>query len=153
MNIIRYKTPELAAWTPLDRLSPLRELLDSACRFPMSQLCETRPTARVEYTSPAVNLRHDDDGYTLEVEMPGVTKSGVEITFDDGKLTVIGHRAEMPAPGTAVYTEAPGRGFRRVFDLDPSIDPEKINASIEQGLLTIRLQKAEASKPRKISVG
>lgn len=120
----------------------------------MSQICETtRPTARVEYTTPAVNLRHDDDGYTLEVEMPGVAKSGVEITFDDGKLTAIGHRAEKPLPGTPVYTESTGRGYRRVFDLDPSIDPEKIQASVEQGLLTIRLQKAEASKPRKISVG
>jgi len=117
---------------------------------------ETRPAAaacRVEYSVPAVNLRHDDDGYTLEVEMPGVAKGGVEITFDDGKLTVLGHRAGSPASGQPVYAESTGRGYRRVFDLDPSIDPEKISAAIEQGLLTIRLSKAEASKPRKITVG
>jgi len=123
----------------------------------MSQIatCESRPATaeRVEYTIPAVNLRHDEDGYTLEVEMPGVSKSGVEITFDDGKLTVAGQRAKSEAPGKAVYAESAGHGFRRIFDLDPSIDPEKISASIDQGLLTVRLSKAEASKPRKIAVG
>ncbi len=122
----------------------------------MSQLtkCETPAAAadRVEYTPPAVNLHHDTEGYTLEVEMPGVSKDGVEITFNDGKLTLTGHRAESPEAGKAVYVESGGRGYRRVFDLDPSIDPAKIGASIEQGLLTVRLPKAEASKPRKITV-
>ncbi len=123
----------------------------------MSQetLCESRPAAasRVEYNVPAVNLHHDEEGYTLEVEMPGVAKDGVEITFDDGKLTVVGHRAERSSSGQAVYAESTGRGYRRVFDLDPSIDPGKISASSEQGLLTVRLPKAESSKPRKIAVG
>ena len=123
----------------------------------MSQLtkCESRPAAaeRVDYSVPAVNLRHDDEGYTLEVEMPGVSKDGVEITFDDGKLTVAGHRRHGELPGKPVYAESAGHGYRRVFDLDPSIDPEKISASINQGLLTVRLSKAEASKPRRIAVG
>jgi HSP20 family protein len=122
----------------------------------MSQLtkCESpAATARVEYTTPAVNLHHDTEGYTLEVEMPGVAKDGVEITFDDGKLTLTGHRAETPDAGKAVYVESGRQEYRRVFDLDPSIDPAKIGASMDQGLLTVRLPKAEASKPRKITVG
>lgn len=123
----------------------------------MSQqtICETKPAtaSRVEYDIPAVNLRHDDEGYTLEAEMPGVAKGGVEITFDDGKLTVVGHRAGDRASAKPVYAESSGRSYRRVFDLDPSIDAEKISASINQGLLTVRLPKAEASKPRKITVG
>jgi HSP20 family protein len=99
-----------------------------------------------------VNLHHDADGFTLEVEMPGVRKDGVEITFDEGKLILTGHRAAPAVSGKAVYTESAGRTFRRVFDLDPSVDSGHIGATIEQGLLTVRLPKAEASKPRKIAV-
>ena len=125
----------------------------------MSQLIDQNPEAaarrapRVEYSTPPVNLRHDADGFTLAVEMPGVAKNGVEITFDDGKLTLVGHRAERVAPGARLHGESGSRDYRRVFDLDPSIDPARITASIEQGLLTVHLPKMEAAKPRKIAVG
>ncbi len=122
----------------------------------MSQLItkkEAGPAAaRVDYTVPAVNLHHDVDGYTLEVEMPGVGKNGVEVTFEDGKLILIGRRNSNEGHGRPVYFESGHRDYRRVFDLDPSVDAGQISASIEQGLLTVRLPKAEASKPRKIAV-
>jgi HSP20 family protein len=112
---------------------------------------QAAPT-RVEFVVPRVNIHQDAEGYILEVEMPGVAKSGVEVTFEDGKLTLIGHRAEGEHSGQVVYRERAATGYRRVFDLDPSIDSEKISAVIEQGLLTVRLHKAEAAKPRKITV-
>lgn len=119
------------------------------------EICECGPAeaGRIEYAIPAVHLQHDGDGYLMELDMPGVGKDGVEITFNDGQLTVVGHRAEAAPAGKVVYSEAGGHSYRRVFDLDPSIDPEKIHATIEQGLLTVRLSKLEASKPRKIVVG
>ena len=123
----------------------------------MSQLATTENRTEnagcLEYVSPAVNLHHDADGFTLEAEMPGVRKEGVEITYDDGKLTLTGHRAVPVPSGNAVYTESAGQAYRRVFDLDLSVDSEKITARIDQGLLTVFLPKAEASKPRKIEVG
>ena len=115
-------------------------------------LAEAR-TNRVEYAIPRVDLHHDNDNYVLEVEMPGVSKDGIEITVDDGKLTILGNRASAERAGRAVYSERPRAEYRRVFDLDPSIDAAKISASIEQGLLTVKLHKAEAAKPRKITVG
>lgn len=122
----------------------------------MSQLtkCENRANVpgRLEYVVPTVNLHHDAEGFLLEVEMPGVRKEGVEILFDDGKLTLTGHRAAPTTAGKAVYTESIGQAYRRVFDLDPSIDTEKISATMNQGLLTVRLPKAETSKPRKIAI-
>jgi HSP20 family protein len=107
---------------------------------------------RVEFVTPRANLHHDGDSYTLEIEMPGVGKEGVEVTVDDGKLTLTGHRTDGETPGRAVYSERGQASYRRVFDLDPSIDAAKITAGIEQGLLTVRLVKAEAAKPRKIKV-
>jgi HSP20 family protein len=110
-------------------------------------------TQRVEYFTPLVNLHQDADGYSLEVEMPGVSKQGVEITVEDGKLIIGGHRAPGGEFGRAVYRERRAGEYRRVFDLDPSIDGSRISASMEQGLLKVHLPKSEAVKPRKITVG
>lgn len=113
----------------------------------------TAAASQLEYVVPAVDIHHVPEGYTLEAEMPGVRKEGVEITYDDGKLTLTGHRARPAEAGTAVYTESVGQAYRRVFDLDLSVDAGKIRATIEQGLLTVFLPKAESSKPRKIEIG
>lgn len=122
----------------------------------MSQLVETKPAVATrvqptQFVTPAVNIHQDADGYTLEAEMPGVPKEGVEVTFEDGKLTLVGRRAPVPTDGL-VYRESPEADYRRAFDLDPSIDASRIEARVEQGLLTVRLPKAEAAKPRRIAV-
>lgn len=121
----------------------------------MTTLAPTKEESgqRVEYTAPLVNLHQDADGFTLEVEMPGVGKQGVEVTVEDGKLILTGERAPVADFGEPVHRERKAGGYRRVFDLDPSIDAARISARIEQGLLTVHLPKTEAVKPRKITVG
>src|SRR5690349_5478679 len=66
----------------------------SRFKITMSTTTEKSPAtaSRVEYVTPPVNLHQDAEGYTLEVEMPGVGKDGVEITAGDGKLVIVGHR-------------------------------------------------------------
>jgi HSP20 family protein len=121
----------------------------------MSTIAEKSPapaTRRVEYVTPRVNLHQDAEGYSLEVEMPGVGKDGVEITAGDGKLVIVGHRNAAETAGKAIYRERNTHGYRRVFDLDPSIDTGSISAHVEQGLLTVHLRKSESAKPRKITV-
>lgn len=106
------------------------------------------PSVRV----PAVNIHQDANGYTLVVEMPGVAKSGVDVTFEDGKLVLTGRRESPVSAAQALHREIQHTNYRRVFDLDPSIDASRIDATIDQGLLTVSLPKAEAAKPRKIEV-
>ena len=116
---------------------------------------ESRPADRTQASqsqTPVVNIHQDSDGYTLVVEMPGVAKSGVDVTFEDGKLALTGRREAPVTTATAVYREINIAPYRRVFDLDPSIDTQGITAGMEQGLLTIRLPRAEATKPRKIEI-
>ena len=84
--------------------------------------------------------------------MPGVDKSGLEITVDNGELTILGHRNVGETSGEPVYREIRQNGFRRVYELDPAIDTTKITARIDQGVLTLTLPKAESVKPRKITV-
>src|SRR5688572_26677416 len=108
--------------------------------------------SRLNYLTPLANILDTSDGYVLEAEMPGVNKDGLEITVENGELTIAGHRAAVEERGRPVYRESRGFDYRRTFELDPSIDSAKISARIDQGVLTLHLPKAESVKPRKIAV-
>jgi HSP20 family protein len=105
-----------------------------------------------EYITPEVNIVENKEAYVLEAEMPGVSKDGLDISLEDNVLTLVGRRAAAPAR-SSLYRESRAADFRRVFKLDGTIDTQKINARIEQGILTLTLPKAEKVKPRKITVG
>jgi HSP20 family protein len=101
--------------------------------------------------SPNVNILETTAGYILEAEMPGVAKEGLDISLEDNVLTITGRRQPDPADNL-LYRESNPVDYRRVFELDPSIETGKISAQIEQGLLTLTLPKAEKAKPRRITV-
>jgi HSP20 family protein len=105
-----------------------------------------------QFVAPPASVIEGGDGYTLEVEMPGVTKDGLDISVENNELTIIGRRSLPVVEGTLIHHESRPENFRRTFELDPSIDANKISARIEQGLATLTLPKAEHVKPRKIAV-
>ena len=116
---------------------------------------ETREADRgqaEQLITPPASVTEIADGYMLEIEMPGVKKDGLEISFENNELTIIGRRSLSAVEGTLVHRESRPENFRRTFELDPSIDADKISAKIEQGLVTLTLPKAEHVKPRKITV-
>jgi HSP20 family protein len=102
--------------------------------------------------TPVASVVEGDDAYMLNVEMPGVNKEGLEISVENNELTLIGRRSLPQIEGTLIHRESRPENFRRVFELDPSIDMSKISARIDQGVLTLTLPKAEQVKPRKITV-
>jgi HSP20 family protein len=116
---------------------------------------ETRETDRgqaEQFITPAASVTEIADGYTLEIEMPGVKKDGLEIFVENNELTIIGRRSLPAVEGTLIHRESVPENFRRMFEFDPSIDADKISAKIDQGLVTLTLLKAEHVKPRKITV-
>ncbi len=117
--------------------------------------CENRDGARAQteqFVVPPASVIEAGDGYTLEVEMPGVPKDGLDILVENNEFTIIGRRSLPVLEGTLIHHESRPENFRRTFELDPSIDANKISARIEQGLATLTLPKAEHVKPRKITV-
>jgi HSP20 family protein len=116
---------------------------------------ETRESDRSQaeqfINSPA-SVTEITDGYMLEIEMPGVEKDGLDISFQNNELTIIGRRSIPAVEGTLIHRESRPENFRRVFEIDPSIDADKISAKIDQGLVTLTLPKAEHVKPSKITV-
>ena len=106
----------------------------------------------VQYATPVADVESAKEGYTIYAEMPGVDKSGLEVTVDNGELTILGHRRAEEFTGEPVYREIRRNDFRLVFELDPTIDTTRITARVDQGVLTLTLPKAESVKPRKITV-
>ena len=108
--------------------------------------------ARQEYFAPEVNIFETRDGYVLEADMPGVSKEGLEITLEGNEMTLVGHRQPEPTSGELLFRESRLADYRRVFELDPAVDTNKVSAKMEQGVLTLTLPKSERVKPRKIAV-
>jgi HSP20 family protein len=116
---------------------------------------ENRDGDRVQieqFVASRASVIEAGNGYTLEVEMPGVNKDGLDISVENNELTIVGRRSLPVVEGTLIHHESRSENFRRTFELDPSIDTNKISAKIEQGLVTLTLRKAEHVKPRKITV-
>jgi HSP20 family protein len=110
------------------------------------------PRAAQPVVAPPVNIIETKDGYTLEAEIPGVSKDGVEITVEENQLTILGRRNRTDSKAQVLYRESADTDYRRVFELDPAVDATKITANVEQGVLTIQLPFSERVKPRKISI-
>lgn len=109
-------------------------------------------TQALEYATPEVNIFETSEGYVLEAEMPGVNKDGLEITLEGTEITIVGRRGKEAVPGQPLLRERQLADFRRRFELDPAIDTARINAKMNQGVLTLTLPKSEQVKPRKIAV-
>lgn len=107
--------------------------------------------ARIRYVTPTVSIHEDADGYTIEADMPGVAKDTVHVTVENGELVFTGSRT-TPPPGNRIHGETVRADYRRVFDLDPAVDTDRITARMDQGVLVLRLPKAPDKKPRRISV-
>ena len=108
--------------------------------------------AAEQFIAPPATVLENPDGYTLEVEMPGVSKENLDMWVENNELTILGRRSMPSVEGTLLHRESRQENFRRAFELDPSIDAGKISAKIEQGVVTLTLPKAEQVKPRKITV-
>ena len=104
------------------------------------------------FITPPANISATNDGYLIEVDMPGVDKDGLEVTVEGNELTIIGRRKWDLPEGEICYCESPLADYRRVFELGSDVDTEKITAEMQQGVLKLHLPKSERAKPKKVEV-
>jgi HSP20 family protein len=104
------------------------------------------------WVAPNVDIYETREAYTILAEMPGVNKGGLEVTVEDNELVLTGRRAACPGTGEALHRETRPANYRRVFELDPAIDTNKIAARMEQGVLTLTLPKTERAKPFRVAI-
>lgn len=130
-------------------MSLFNSLLPSAHRN-QSDACEASAATTV---IPRYEIKENPDAFGLEVWLPGVAKDGLELTIHEGELTIVGCRAwKKPEGWSQVYRETPAADYSLTLVHDNTFDAEKVAAELRDGVLRVTLPKAEALKPRKISV-
>jgi HSP20 family protein len=105
--------------------------------------------------SPAVDVRESQNELSLAFEIPGMTPDQVEVTTDNGVLTVRGEKREERKEGDEGQFHLVERSygtFSRSFQLPKNLDESKIDASFENGVLTVRIPKAALPQPKRIQI-
>lgn len=104
--------------------------------------------------APAVDIREEDEQFVLRADVPGIDPKDIEITSEDGILTIRGQREkskERESDGFQRVERISGRFVRR-FTLPENTDAEKISAEGRLGVLEVRIPKAAQVQPRRINV-
>ncbi len=102
--------------------------------------------------SPLTDIYEMEDLFSLKMEMPGISKSDMEIEIDDDVLKISGKSAEDVSSGDLKYSEYTSKDFYRSFKIGRGIDRSRIEANLENGVLTLILHKSEKAKPKKITI-
>ena len=102
---------------------------------------------------PPVDIVEDGGGITLTADLPGVDRSDLSIGIDGRTLTLeaplrLGEANSL----VSVYAEVRANRYRRSFELSSELDTTKVEASLKDGVLTLRLPRLEQAKPRRIEV-
>jgi HSP20 family molecular chaperone IbpA len=110
---------------------------------------ETRSSEK--FIKPAVNIIETEEGLTLTADIPGASKDALDVNVEKGILT-ISAPASRDMPGNAGYSEFELASYYRQFSIPESLDHGKARAEMSNGILTLRVPKAEAAKPRRIEI-
>ena len=111
-------------------------------------------TAPARTFVPSADIFETEPALTVVLEMPGVDKNNVDVSIEDGVLTVQGRLDFAKYEGLQpIYTEYNIGHYRRSFSLSQKIEQTKISAEMADGVLTLVLPKAEEAKPRRIAIG
>ena len=117
-------------------------------RHMMDDTAESEPT----YSIP-MNLTSNEDEYVITTFVPGLASDAVSIQFNNGVLTVEGEYPEKQVEGSDVHlAELPVGKFSRSIEFNNPVAAEKIEANLKDGVLTLRVPKAEEAKPKTIKI-
>jgi HSP20 family protein len=135
----------------LDRMMSLNRVLDQAFQGSWNGDAGTRVWV------PAFDVVEKRDAYVVVAELPGVSQSKIELSFEQNVLTIRGEKESRLDPSKdgelRVYAaERVAGAFERSIRLPEFVDSDKINAELRDGLLTVSIPKATAAQPRRIEI-
>ncbi len=141
MKVVRYEP-----WSLIDRMHRDIDRL-----FAGTTANEATAEEAVADWVPAVDIAEFEDRFVVRADIPGVDRDAIEITMDEGVLTLRGERATNEEAEFRRVERARGRFFRR-FNLPDAADAEGITARHSNGVLEIAIPKQAKVMPRKIAV-
>jgi HSP20 family protein len=103
---------------------------------------------------PLTDISEDKDNFVLKLDLPGVSKNDLKISYSDGQLSISGERKQEKETKDSKYhrVERAYGKYYRSFTLPSKIQEDKIDAEFKDGQLTITVPKAEEVKPKEISI-
>src|ERR687887_1500957 len=138
-------------WEPLSEFEQITERMRRMLDQTFGGLGWTSPVEAGGW-SPLVDVEETDDAYVVEAELPGVKRDDVNIELVGNELAITGQIKERERKG-AVRRQARHTGrFEYRLGLPSQVDPEKVDASLKDGVLSVRVPKSERAQRRKIEV-
>jgi len=147
---------KLSGWPGLDWESPFEEL--ERMRRQMDMLADrlTRGIFREPFAGvfPLMNVTEDRDNYYVRAELPGIKADELDISVTGDSLSISGERRIVAENENAKYhrKEREAGKFSRIVSLPAQVNTEKVEASCVNGVLTVVLPKAEAARPKQITI-
>lgn len=149
----------------LVKFNPMRDLVDFEREFSkMFNSLENRfgisksKDENDEYENavwmPLTDIYEDKDKYTIKIDLPGIKKEDVKISYVDGRLSISGERVQESEHKDSKWhrIERSFGKYYRSFNLPEHIQEDKINAEFKDGQLTVSVPKAEEAKPKEIEI-
>ena len=152
MNLIKLQRPALTAWPGVNRWADSSDELDRLFEAPLAGF--SRASQLLGAWTPALDLYGDKENFILKVELPGVNKDGVNVSIQDGCLTISGERKSETKSEDAEmhHTERFYGRFQRTVTLPAAVAADKVKAQYKDGVLTVTLPKTEEARPKQIEV-
>lgn len=140
---------------PMRTLRELEQQLDDAFSGNGDERDDRSSTALTQW-SPRVDVYEDGDDLVFELDAPGVKRDNLDVNLDENRLTVSGERREEKSveddERNYFRSERVYGQFKRSFALPEAVDTEEIEATLDEGVLTIRVPKREGSPSRSIEI-
>lgn len=143
----------MAQWNPLNDLVSLQDrmnrLFEDATQRRASENTPNDELERADWY-PAADVYENDSEYTVAVDLPGIERATLDISFDDDRLTVKGERAEQEI--TLHRVECPRGKFLRTFSVPASVEHKEIKADYKDGVLQVHLPKRPERKAQRVEI-
>lgn len=150
MALVRW-TPRSDLWDPFARLADIQEEMNRLFDSSIRRLSGRGTDAGF---LPPCDIVEEKDHVLVRLDLPGLRKDDVNVTLQEGVLTVKGERKpDTPSKDATVYLRERASGsFTRTIDMPVRVEASKIDARFRDGVLEIRLPKSEEAKPKQIEV-
>jgi HSP20 family protein len=143
----------MAQWNPLHDLVSLQDRMNRLFEdASQRRASDTDKSDEVEGADwyPAADVYEDEAEYTVAVDLPGIDRTTLDISVDDGRLTIKGNRADQDS--IRHRDECPRGKFLRTFSVPASIDQDGIKAGYKDGVLLVHLPKRPDRKAQRVEI-
>jgi HSP20 family protein len=138
-------------WNPWTELETFERALHRVFDLPLSHLFGNDYH---ESWQPRTDVYETDVAYVIETDLPGVSMQDISVQLTETTVVIAGKRASIPAGGVETHSRAerPCGTFRRAFTLPTAVKRDEVQATYANGVLTVTVPKADAARPRQITV-